>query len=383
MPADSGTQTVTLKFFDPANSGLVNTRFKDVRETGIYSGGYLTVVDTSHCLLSTFVAEVTDGTYQVKVATAAAVNIAVALATPYVVIRWAYLGSASLDYASLIAVATPATYDVVVAKCSFSGVSLVGFDYGNATYPRTTPDTHKLHLNVEPTVASELRVRVRAGVIQGFTAATFVPDQLSDLFVVPASNSRIDLLYVDPDSGAVAIDSSGTAAASPVAPAYKGKIVLAEVTIASTSTNITASMIRDTRCFLTRTIDPDGTTLGFNATTGKLERINPSTTWPGFGAVTNLDSLGSTIIQGYSYIANSDGFLSLNVGFSYAYIYAKIATVWTVVAHSAENDGPTGGGSFVSYAVSSGEEVKITYHPSYFSSCWWKPIGTTGRLVRQ
>jgi len=71
------------------------------------------------------------------------------------------------------------------------------------------------------------------------------------LFTLPSSNSKVYLVYVDTSNGAICIDSSGTEAVSPVAPDYKGKLVLAEVTLASTDTDITASKIKDVRPFLT------------------------------------------------------------------------------------------------------------------------------------
>ena len=377
MPVDSGTQTVTLKFYDAANTGLVNTRFKDVREVGMYSGGYLSVVDASHCLLSTFIAEVADATYQVKISTATAVNIAVGLATPYVVIRWMYTGSASLDYASLIAVVTPAVNDVIVGKCSFSGVTLVGFDYGDATYSRTSPDTHALYLNVEPTADTELRVRIRTGVVQGFNATTHVPDQISNLFVAPAANSQIFLVYVDPDTGAVVIDSSGTAAAVPVAPVYAGKIVLAEITLTSTSTNIIASMIRDTRSFLGRTIDPDGTTLGFNVTTNKLERINPGTSWPGFGPRTALDSIGSALVESQVYQVPCDGFISAYMSTNgWVQLFSDSSNPpITLIQHDSEGDMSTNRAD-VFGAIPKGDYFMLIGQDSPLPGISWVPIGT-------
>jgi len=253
VPANVGNQTVTLLFFSPANTGVVNKRFQGIRPTGIYSGGYLSIVDGSHAQLSTLVCEITDGNYQVRIETALTVNIAVAFGTPYVVLRWAYVGASS-DYMEILAVASPAANDLVIGKCTFSGGgALNGFVYSD----RTTPNTHDLFLKVEPTAETELRVRVRAGRIHTSSGVIDVSDQKSGLFTPPASNNKIYLVYVNISTGAIEIDSSGTAAVSPTPPDYKGKLVLAEVTLASTDTNITAGKIKDVRNWIMNPVVPD------------------------------------------------------------------------------------------------------------------------------
>jgi hypothetical protein len=266
MATNTGNQTITLLYHSRADSATINRRFADVRKTGIYSGGYLTVVDNTHARLSTLTCEISDGTYQVKISTGSTVTVTVASATPYVVLRWSYSGSETNDYASISAVATPATNDLVVGKCTFTGGgNLQGFSYSE----RTTPDTLGLFLKVEPTEDTELRVRVRAGRIQNGKETIQISDQKSGVFTPPLSNSKVYLVYVNRATGVITIDSSGTAAASPVAPSYAGKLVLAEVTLASTSTNITSSMIEDVRDFTNMSYDPDGDTIEVDSN-GKL-----------------------------------------------------------------------------------------------------------------
>lgn len=251
MPADVGNQDITLLWYTRADSAKVNKRFRDIRQLGIYSGGRLTIVDgpTKAASLSSLVCEISDGTHQVRVETTTAVGITVAQATPYVVLRWSYTGASS-DYMEILAVATPSTYDLVVGKGDYGGAALTGFDYGDASYPRSTPHTQDLFLKVEPTEDTELRVRLRAGRIHTNSGRVAISDQKSNLFTAPSANSKIYLLYVDTSDGTIKIDSSGTEAASPVAPDYRGRMVLAEITLASTDTNITASKIRDVRCFI-------------------------------------------------------------------------------------------------------------------------------------
>jgi hypothetical protein len=289
---------------------------------GIYKGGYITLVPPSDVSLSALVCEISDGTHQVRVETTDAVSLAVAKTTKeYVVLRWTYTGVAADDYMAILAVASPLTNDVIVGKCSFTvpGV-LQGFDYGE----RSDPDIQHLFLQVEPTGDVELRVRIRGGRIQTNSGVVDIPDQLSDLFTPPTSNSRVYLVYVTA-AGAIAIDSSGTALATPVAPSYKGKLVLAEVTLTAGDTSITADKIQDVRNWITQPIVLDGTTIALDSS-GKLAVVTTPTGAVGsnqlasaavipskvdsiFGSWTNLNSLGSVLVTGVVYKVGSDGFV--------------------------------------------------------------------------
>ncbi len=172
----------------------------------------------------------------------------------------------------ILQVAAPAANDLVVAKCTFTGGgNLQGFNYGDTTYPRSTPNTLDLFLKVEPTEDSELKVRIRAGHVQDADGMSIVPDQKSTILTAPTANSKIYLVYIDTSDGTVNIDSSGAEGASPTAPVYEEKLVLAEITLASTDTNITAAKIRDVRNFISdkigfviegRTSDPSSPVTG-------------------------------------------------------------------------------------------------------------------------
>lgn len=269
MPTDVGNQEVTLKFYDAAASSEVNARFKDIRQLGIYKGGRLSIVDNTHASISPLVCEISDGTYQVKIETTTLVTLAVAEATPHIVLRWTYAGLTS-DFMEILTVSAPSANDLVVGKCSFGGGALVGFTYGDTTYPRSTPNTQELFLKVEPTEATELKVRIRAGRVQNSEGTVIVVDQKSNVFVPPSSNNKIYLVYVDRLTGNVLIDSTGTEAATPVAPKYKGRMVLAEVTLNSADTNITASKIKDVRDFMANKI-------GFVIEGRTSDPSNPST----------------------------------------------------------------------------------------------------------
>jgi len=269
MPyTDIGGQNISLKFGAAGNSREINERFVDIRPTGIYDGGYLTVVDTSHARISALKCEIEDGTHQIRAETTTTVTLVVSSAAPYIVLRWAYTGSNN-DYIGLLAVASGSiqTYDLIVGKCTFTGGgALNGFLYTE----RSNPAVVHLFLKVEVAEEGGLYVRVRAGRIQNGKETIQIPDQKSTIFVPPGTNSRIDLVYVDRTTGTVSIDSSGTAAISPVAPNYVGKLVLAEVTLSAGDLSIAASAIEDVRDFTNMSYPVDDSTLNVNAT-GELE----------------------------------------------------------------------------------------------------------------
>jgi len=247
MPSNIGTQTITVKYFDPVDSaGIADKIALDVRKTGIYSGGYLTKVSDVSVTLSPFSCEIGDGTYQVRGQTAATVTITVGVATPYVVLRWTYTGSASADYIDFQAVSLGGILatDLIVGMCTFSGSTLTGFNYAS----RSNPAVFDLFLKCEPTVPASMYIRVRSGRVTYGSASFDIVDQNSPLFSAPGSNSRIDLLQVT--SSGVVIVTPGTAAPSPVPPDYGGNVTLAEVTLAFGQTTITSASIKDVRAYV-------------------------------------------------------------------------------------------------------------------------------------
>lgn len=265
MSADQGSQIITLDYFAPANSTEVNKRNLNIMPTGIYDGGILSIVNNSTCQVSTFVAEISDGTYQVRCETQSTVNVSVAAATPYVVIRWSYNAVQNQNFSQILAVATPNSNDLIIGLCEFTGANLSGFDYVDSDFPRSDANTQDLWLKPIPTSATELAVRILGGKFQNESQNFDIPNQKTSVMEAPATNSKIFLVYVNSSTGAIEIDSSGTAAASPSAPDYDGRLVLAEVTIAAGQTNVTSSHIKDVRPFLItppKSIpSPDNTTI--------------------------------------------------------------------------------------------------------------------------
>jgi len=250
---DHGTQTITFQYFLEATGAKFGKRLLDVLPPGIYSGGYLTKVTDSEVTLSALVAEIRDVNNQINVRTAFAATLndttlntgAISSATPYLVLRWDYaLSSANyVDVHAISSVDAALENDIIIGKCVFAGSTLTGFDYTD----RTLLNVQNLYLKVE--TASGLYVRVRAGRMHTTTGYVNIPEQLVGPFNVPGGgNSRIDLVYVD-NAGAIQI-LQGTQAVDPVAPAYNGKIVLAQIRIVNGDTSIPLDRITDVRTFI-------------------------------------------------------------------------------------------------------------------------------------
>ena len=242
MATDIGNQSVTVKFFDPINSTVVNRIALDTRKKGIYSGGYLTIVSDVSASLSALTCEIGDGTHQVRITTGVNVAVTVSTTLTTVILRWVYTGVAAADYMTLTAVApgSVTANDIIVGVCTFSGATLTGFDYTL----RTNPDVPSRFLQAVPTVAASMNVRVRAGRVNYGSVNYDIVDQLSPLFVAPVSGTRIDALQVN-TSGALVV-TQGTA--SP--PAYGNLITIAQVTLTMGQTTITATSIKDVRNFI-------------------------------------------------------------------------------------------------------------------------------------
>jgi len=263
MATDPGNQVVTIKFYDPVDSSVVNKRQKDVTPTGIYAGGYLTRVDDTHVNVSALVCEIQSSATpydQVKVETTSVTsNIVVGATTnEYIVVRWEYTGVSANDFAQIISVATPDTYDIVIGKCSYSGSTLASaFLYTN----RSNPSVHHLFLKVEPEQTPSMYVRVRDGYVNIGGQSVHLIDNLYGPLVAPTSGSKTGAVYIN-DAGSVQISSDYT---------YGGHIVLASIALTAGQTTVVASNITDVRSFLTQPAIPDGTTIEKSSTTGKLQ----------------------------------------------------------------------------------------------------------------
>lgn len=261
MPANVGSQTVSVKYHDPVDSYIVNERHDEVRERGIYSGGYLTVTGANTVSLSALVCEIGDANYQVKVKTSAAVSITCSSVNVYIVLRWTYSGDASADYMDFIATNSPASNDLIVGKVVYSGGVASSIDYGDATYPRTEPDIHRLFLKVVPTETPGTSVRIRPGSAHTGTGFLSIADQThTPPSRGTASSGDVVYVYINDTGG---IESSKTVAD------YAGKALLAKITMPVGGV-INTGDIEDARCFIDSPAIPDGTTIE-RSSIGKLQ----------------------------------------------------------------------------------------------------------------
>jgi hypothetical protein len=250
-----GTQEATYNYFESATSLNFNKRMKQKLNPGIYSGGYLTRVNDTEVTLSTMFLEIGDGMSQISVETSTVISVTnltldggtLSSATPYLVLRWAYVATAAnyFEIRTVASVAAAQANDVIVGKVNFSGSTITGFDYTD----RTPIDIMSSYLKVEPTAETELYVMLRGGRYQSSSALVAIPAQKIGPFAAPTPpNSRIDLLYLT--SLGVPTIFQGNQAVNPVAPNYGNKLVLAEILVSNGATNIIASDITDTRAFI-------------------------------------------------------------------------------------------------------------------------------------
>jgi len=264
------TQTIRVRFFDPVEAHVVNERFQGVRELGIYSDGYMSIVNDTQVNVSQLVCEISDGSYQIKMLTDGPQLVNVTTLTPYVVMRWLYNGTVSNDVQFLaLALGGLQANDIIVGMCVYVGAALTGFDYSL----RTTPDTHDLFLEVEPTDPASMSVRIRPGRVNYGTQNFFVPDTTL-LFAAPVANPRIDVVYIDTDG--VPKIKLGDELVAPVAKSFQGKIALAQIALSVGQVSITKANITDTRSFLTGGIVPGqvaGDVLYFNGATNAWDRL--------------------------------------------------------------------------------------------------------------
>jgi len=229
MASNVGSQTVTIKYYDRVDSTVVNKRFKDIRLTGIYKGGWLSR-SGSNITVSPLVCEIkhsTDGSHQVRVETAVAYTISSVTLNHYIVARWTYTGSATADYMELKSVATPLDNDLILGRYTAGGI-----DYNT----RSTPNTMDLYLKVvEDNRGTSTKVFIRRGVVQSPSTIYTIYDQQIELSAYSGSTVYI---YIDTYTGVVGITTST---------AFDGKLVIASV---AASADISTDDITDLRPFI-------------------------------------------------------------------------------------------------------------------------------------
>lgn len=250
MPDNIGGQKITLLYRTVANSAEVNRRFMDIRQLGIYKGGYLQVVNASTAKLSKLVCEISNGIHQVRgeITDAFVENLTMVKTTrEYVVLRWEYLGDTS-DYMEIETVKNPLPNDLIVGKGVFDGSgNLTEFTYEE----RSTPNTQDLFLKVEApdsTMVNKMKVRIRAGRIQTNTVLKKINDQPTSVEFTHSGGGSIEygLVYIDTSGNVQIVDANGNTSV----PLFNGKMVLAIVAIEAATATIIQSMITDVRSFV-------------------------------------------------------------------------------------------------------------------------------------
>lgn len=272
-----GTQNVSHKYYEEVTANNRNVRLNDIIPRGIYDGGYLEKTNDTEVKMTALTVEIGDNTVQVRVETSDYAYIrdntvdsgTLSASTPYVALRWAYTAVQAnyMEIHMLASVSAAQANDIIVGKVVFTGSTIAGFDYTDRTILPVMSQWLKPR---QVGSGSEfMYVIVRSGRIHDGNGYVNIQEYSVGPFAVPASPySRIDLIYID-DAGVPQI-LQGTPAATPSAPDYGGRLVIAEVTVVNGDTGIPQSRIKDVRSFITRQIIPDNQTIQFNSD-GKLE----------------------------------------------------------------------------------------------------------------
>ena len=271
---DYGTQEIQWQYRDPLTSTEFDKRLKSLEPVGIYTGGLLTKVDNTHVSISPLECAITDGTYQVRMVTTSAFSFVVASATPYVVMRWVYntVNAWYVDFYAVNSAGIQAN-DIVIGKCIFVVATLTGFSYTE----RTITMHFGQFLQPRPLVTPVMKVHVSGGWATYGTSRILVPEQDSPVFTAPSTSPKIDLLYIDEATGALAIDP-GTEDASPVANDYDGRIVIAEVYLTVGMTQIEAADITDARPYLSASGSLSGICRKYTTSITTADGITPTIT---------------------------------------------------------------------------------------------------------
>ena len=255
MTARLGNQTVTIKYRDEVNSGLVNARQHMVIEPGIYQGGLILASSATEVQVGPLVAEVPDsgGTdNQVRVYMPEPYTKQWdAASLPYLVLRWTYTGNASEDYVDIVATSTLTVYDVIICKCS-SASGAINYETRQSSTDRGN-FLKVVPVFPTPTLSS---VVVKPGVV--WTGSTLVT--VVEQAVTIGTVSTTTYVYVVPTSGAVGQTTTLST--------LRGKIVLARV-VKTAGAAIDERCITDMRNFLAISNVPDNNTLVYD-TNGKL-----------------------------------------------------------------------------------------------------------------
>lgn len=256
---DYGTQTRSIGFYAPAESGVVNKRNLNIQERGIYAGGLITASGVGNqCTLNPLVCVIGDDAYQLRVSTQDPITVEPDATNTTIILRWAYTGSEATDNMDVLAVAPGdvGPNDLVVAVGTFTGGTLISIaNYGDTTNPRTEAKVPELMLKVEetkdpagPHIVSKpsMDVWVRAGRVNYGVDNKSIPTTKVSFTAPSSGKSRVDVIYADSD-GAIKVYTGAESSGTPTVPVYNAKIALAEVSLTSATTAISQALIKDVR----------------------------------------------------------------------------------------------------------------------------------------
>lgn len=264
MPSNVGNQTVNVKFFDGVVNSKVNSIGMSVRRTGIYTGGHLYKVSDTAVNVSALTCEIQDSGAtafeQVYIQTTSTVSVTVSGTSTMIILYWTYTGSAANDYMQFLAIA-PANLSsypnalVVGNTNAANGSGWQGFDYSLRSDPLVLDPFLKV-IPSETLDSAPMSVRVKTGRVNYGTATYYVYDQLTSTLVAPGSGSQIVAVQVN-TSGVVVLTYGAISGGSPTPPSYGGLVTLAEITLVSGQTSITAANIKDVRNFVSGSVPPN------------------------------------------------------------------------------------------------------------------------------
>lgn len=169
----------------------------------------------------------------------------------------------------------------------------------------------------------DMTVRVDAGAILNGITLTEVAAQSTGTITAPVTNPRIDRIVIDQTTGAVSV-ITGSEGASPSAPAITaGKFPVAQVLLATSSTEITNSLITDERVTFALIEDADTAKLDVAQDWTADQRPNAQTVTDGTiniasGRIVNYTPSGADTLEFTSELANQQCFITLVNGSNYA-----------------------------------------------------------------
>lgn len=255
MPANVGSQTVSVAYKAFVDSIVVNRARLGIIPTGIYSGGLVTATTGNNTVtVSPMVCEIGDGTSQVRVVTTTNVNVTLSEASPYLVCRWTATGIENDDYMEIIAssLGNLEANDLIIGSAPYSGGVLQAFTYSSsAGIYRSIPRSQDAWFKASLTSTAN-KIFVQGGWLMGGIEPVFV--------------SPIELTITTTGPHKIYANSDGTI--STTATYTNPPILLAQVT-KSAGVDLTFADIVDCRSFIAPILQVDGTSIKYN-TTGKL-----------------------------------------------------------------------------------------------------------------